>query len=106
MSDGVCSGCLAIEVWGEQLQLHPDRVVIWPRHRSLIIADPHFGKDDTFRRAGIAVPSGPAIADLQRLTALLAATGCERLVVLGDFVHAATHEGDSFLYAFALWRNA
>src|SRR4051794_30222895 len=100
------AACLEIEVRGERLLLHPDRAVIWPQRRSLIVADTHFGKDDTFRRAGIAVPRGPAIADLQRLTALLESTHCGRLVVLGDFVHAQTLEGDSFLHAFGLWRKA
>ena len=86
--------------------LHPERALIWPARRTLIIADPHFGKDDVFRRAGIALPRGPAIADLQRLTTLLEAHACERLVVLGDFLHAATHVGDGFLHAFAIWRRA
>jgi uncharacterized protein len=100
------SGVLSIELSGEQVQLLPDRAVVLPRRRTLIVADPHFGKDDLFRRAGIAVPRGPAVTDLQRLTSMLEAHGCERLVVLGDFLHAATRTGDSFLHAFALWRRA
>jgi DNA ligase-associated metallophosphoesterase len=99
-------GSLAVEIRGERLLLHPDRALIWPARRMLFIADPHFGKDDIFRRAGIALPRGPVIADLQRLTALIEENACERLVVLGDFVHAATVEGDSFLHAFALWSRA
>ena len=97
---------LRIELRGEPVLLHPDRALIWPARRTLLVADTHFGKDDTFRRAGIALPRGPAIADLQRLTALLEAHDCQRLVVLGDFVHSATVEGDAFLHAFALWRRA
>jgi uncharacterized protein len=97
---------LGIELQGEHVLLHPDRALIWPARRTLLVADPHFGKDDVFRRAGIALPRGPAIGDLQRLTALIEAHSCDRLVVLGDFVHAATHDGDSFLHAFALWRRA
>lgn len=100
------SAALEIELRGERVLLHPDRVLIWPARRALLIADPHFGKDDVFRRAGIALPRGPAIADLQRLGLLIETHGCERLVVLGDFLHAATHDGDSFLHAFALWRRA
>jgi uncharacterized protein len=99
-------GTCEIELLGERLLLHPERALIWPSRKTLIVADPHFGKDDVFRRAGIALPRGPAIADLQRLTALLEGYGCERLAVLGDFVHAATQDGDSFLHAFALWRRA
>jgi DNA ligase-associated metallophosphoesterase len=95
-----------VEIAGETLHLLPGRAVYWPRERSLIVADTHFGKDDVFRRAGIALPRGPAIADLQRLTTLLTATESARLVVLGDFLHGATRPGDSFPRAFAAWRAA
>lgn len=98
--------CLEIELQGEQMRLHPSRAVVWPARATLVIADPHFGKDDIFRRAGIAVPRGPAITDLQRLTELVVANSCTRLVVLGDFLHGMTQTGDSFLHAFRLWRQA
>jgi DNA ligase-associated metallophosphoesterase len=99
-------GELAIEIRGERLLLHPERALVWPATRTLLIADPHFGKDDVFRRAGIALPDGTAQADLARLTALIDAHACERLLILGDFVHAATRAGDSFLAAFADWRRS
>lgn len=100
------SGALRIDLCGEQLLLYPQKAVGWPARRTLIIADPHFGKDDVFRRAGIALPRGPAIADLQRLSFLINHSAAERLVVLGDFLHSATQTGDSFLHAFRLWRQA
>ena len=107
MSESVAqSGAAEIELQGERLLLLPERAIGWPARRTLIIADPHFGKDDIFRRAGIALPRGPAIADLQRLTKLLDRHAIERLLILGDFVHGATRSGDSFLHAFALWRQA
>ena len=77
-----------------------------PARSTLVVADPHFGKDDIFRRAGIALPRGPAIADLQRLTELVIEHACTRLVVLGDFLHGVTQAGDSFLQAFRIWRQA
>jgi DNA ligase-associated metallophosphoesterase len=97
---------LAVEVCSEQLLLSPERAVIWPVRSALIVADAHFGKDDVFRRAGIALPRGPAVDDLQRLSRLLEEYELERLIVLGDFLHAATRSGDAFLHAFALWRRA
>jgi uncharacterized protein len=103
MKDG---GALVIDLCGESVLLHPERALIWPATRTLLVADPHFGKDDVFRRAGIAVPDGTASADLARLTALVEAHACTRVLVLGDFVHAATRAGDSFLAAFAAWRVA
>ena len=100
------AGALTIDLCGESVLLHPERALIWPAARVLLIADPHFGKDDVFRRAGIALPGGTAHADLTRLTALIATHACERLVVLGDFVHAATQAGDEFRSAFASWRQS
>ena len=99
-------GALEIELQGERVWLHPERALEWPARSLLIVADTHFAKDDIFRRAGIALPRGPAVGDLQRLDALLAATGCARLLILGDFVHGATREGDSFPHAFRVWRES
>ncbi len=96
----------AIELCGERIELHPSRAVIWPARRLLAIADPHFAKDDIFRRSGIALPRGPGIDDLQRITSLIRSHGCERLAILGDFVHGATLAGDSFPHAFGVWRRA
>jgi uncharacterized protein len=96
----------SIEIRGERVDLLPDRAALLHARRTLVIADPHFGKDDLFRRAGIGVPRGPAVTDLQRLTSLLTTHACTRLVVLGDFLHAATRAGDSFLHAFTVWRQA
>jgi len=95
---------VVVNLCGEAVLLHPERALIWPARRALLIADPHFGKDDVFRRAGIALPTGTVNEDLARLTALIEAHACERLLVLGDFVHAATRAGDSFLAAFSDWR--
>ena len=96
---------LSIHVHSEELLLSPERALIWPSRSALIVADAHFGKDDVFRRAGIALPRGAAVDDLQRLTRLLETYGLQRLIVLGDFLHSATHEGDAFPKAFAAWRR-
>lgn len=75
---------------GEHLQLLAARALHWPEQRLLAIADLHLGKDDVFRAAGIAVPSGGTRADLTRLSALLEQTRATRLLVLGDFIHGRT----------------
>jgi DNA ligase-associated metallophosphoesterase len=97
---------LEVELHRERVLLDPERALFWPARSTLIIADPHFGKDDIFRRGGIALPRGPSISDLQRLTRLLEHYACTRLCVLGDFVHGATESGDSFLHAFRVWRGS
>ncbi|MCU0760156.1 MAG: ligase-associated DNA damage response endonuclease PdeM [Steroidobacteraceae bacterium] len=100
------AGAQPLEVAGELLLLLPDRAVAWPARRTLVVADIHFGKDDVFRRAGLAIPEGAATEDLERLARLLAATRCERLLVLGDFVHGRVAPGDAFPPRFARWRAA
>jgi DNA ligase-associated metallophosphoesterase len=97
---------LAIDLCGERVLLHADRALVWPRHRLAVVADLHFGKDDAFRRAGIALPAGAAATDLSRLDALARSQDLARLVVLGDFFHAAPRAEDAFFADFAAFRAA
>ncbi len=94
-----------IELKGQSIVLLPERAMYWREESTLLIADPHFGKGDTFRRAGIPVPHAAALADLDRLSSALASTGAERLVVLGDFFHARPSEGDATLASLSAWRS-
>ena len=55
--------------------------------RAVACSWPHLGKDDTFRAAGIAVPSGVGAHDLARLSALIERSGATSLWVLGDLLH-------------------
>lgn len=77
-----------VQVAGEALIPLPDRALLWPRTRTLIVADAHLGKGAAFRRAGVPVPSGATAADLARLDVLIAEHAPERLLVLGDLFHA------------------
>jgi DNA ligase-associated metallophosphoesterase len=97
---------LPVDLAGEQVLLHPDRALLWPAGRTLIVADVHFGKDDAFRRAGIALPEGAARTDVARLADLLVAHDVARLIVLGDFFHARPHPEDTFFTEFAAFRAA
>jgi len=80
---------LDLSLAGETLRLHADRALFWPARQRLLVADVHLGKDDAFRAAGIALPTGGTRHDLDRLAALLAATGAQALWVLGDLLHGA-----------------
>lgn len=79
---------LPLRIAGEDMVALSERALYWPARRRLLIADLHLGKGDTFRAAGIAVPSGGTAHDLARLDALVAATGAGSLWVLGDLQHA------------------
>ena len=70
MDDG-----LALALAGEPMRLLADRALYWPARRRLLVADLHLGKADTFRAAGIALPSGGTALDLGRLATLARSTG-------------------------------
>ncbi len=96
----------SIDLAGEVLELLPKRAVHWPAARAAIVADPHWGKEETFRAAGVAVPSGPARNDLDRLSNVLARTGADHLYVLGDLWHARAGKTAELLAELAAWRSS
>lgn len=79
-------GTLPLTVCGETLWLHPERAAIW--RRTVVVADTHFGKSSFFARHGLAVPKGSDTDDRTRLTELIQAAQAQRLIVVGDFLHA------------------
>lgn len=97
-------GCLRTTLHGESVELHADRALYWPAGGTLFVADVHLGKAAAFRAGGVPVPRGGTDADLARLSALLARTRAARLVVLGDFLHAAAGRVAALDAAFRAWR--
>lgn len=100
--DGAASAMLA----GETVLLMADRALYWPRARTLFVADVHLGKAAAFRAGGVAVPRGTTAGDLARLGALVERTRAARLVILGDFLHAAAGRVAALDAAFLRWRGA
>lgn len=94
-------------VWcGEPLLLTGERALVWPAERTVLVADVHLGKEAVFRRHGLAIPDGPTERSLSRLSRLVREHGCERIVVLGDFMHAAPHAGDTWPDTVSRWLDA
>ena len=89
---------------GETLHLLPDRALFWPAGQTLFIADLHIGKAATYRALGQPVPGGTTAENLSRLTALIAEHAPQRIIFLGDFLHAAAARTPSILQALAAWR--
>ena len=87
-------GTASLTVGTEELLLHPGRAVLWLRRKTIIAADTHFGKSSFFARHGIAVPAGSDDEDRARLTMLVRESRAERVIILGDFLHAPI-AGDS-----------
>jgi DNA ligase-associated metallophosphoesterase len=90
---------------GTVLWLLPQRAVYWPAARTAFVADVHFGKAATFRRAGQPVPHGTTADNLARLDAVLAVTGAQHLVFLGDFLHARSGAADALWQQLLPWRE-
>lgn len=90
---------------GEPFTLHADRALWWPRQRSLLVADMHFGKGSVLRRAGMAVPTGQTFTDLARLDALIALYQPAQLIVLGDLVHGSAPGDAAWITQVSQWRR-
>lgn len=94
----------AVTIAGEPMRLCGDRALFWPARSRLLLADLHLGKGDTFRRHGIALPSGGTRHDLHRLSALAARTGAREAWILGDVLHAAATD-TRWRRDFEAWRR-
>jgi DNA ligase-associated metallophosphoesterase len=91
---------------GERIELCAERAAYWPRRRTLLVADPHFGKAASFRALGVPVPRGTTTGTLARLDALIARVDPARIVFLGDFLHAREGRSAEALAAIGGWRAA
>lgn len=99
------AGSLDAEIAGEVLTLLPERAVYWRRTRTLLVADPHWGKAASFRAGVIPVPRGTTTGGLDRLTAIVSQTDATRIVFLGDFLHAREGRAPETTQALAAWRR-
>lgn len=91
---------------GAWLRLLPERAAYLPEHQTLLVADAHVGKAQSFRRLGVPVPAGTTAATLARLSRAVAASSARQVVFLGDLLHSAQARATATLQAFADWRAA
>lgn len=96
---------LEIALAGATAQLWSGRALSLPAFSTLLVADAHLGKAAAFRRLGVPVPRGTTAAALERLDALLAASGATRIVFLGDLLHAKQGRAPGTEAAVAAWRE-
>jgi DNA ligase-associated metallophosphoesterase len=98
-------GAAEVSVVGGRRELLAARAGDWPSRRALLVADLHWGKTETFRAHGIALPDGTLGGDLGRLAAALERTGARRVIVLGDLIHHATGLTPALVDAIAAFRR-
>jgi DNA ligase-associated metallophosphoesterase len=89
----------------QHLILHPDRAIFWKEKKSLIVADPHFGKGQVFREGGIPIPSGTTRDDFARLTLLIERFEPTILVILGDLIHDQLNNSTRLNLQIDQWRR-
>ena len=95
---------LSVHWSGHDFNLLAERALHWIDQSALIIADAHFGKAASFRAAGVPVPAGTTSANLQQLDRALRISAAERLIILGDFLHARDGRSDSTMSLLEKWR--
>lgn len=98
-------GVTEVQAGGARLWLLAQRAAFLPEHQTLLVADAHIGKAQSFRRLGVPVPGGTTAETLQRLTAAVAATGARQVVFLGDLLHSARGRNAQTWAAVAQWRH-
>lgn len=96
-------GTVSLQIKGQELLLHPERAVVWSGLKTVIVADTHFGKSSYFARHGIGVPSGTDEADRARLNRLVRDYAAERLIILGDFLHAPINADSREVFELTAW---
>ncbi len=99
------AGACAVAFGGGTLHLLPQRAAFAPDFATLLVADAHFGKAVSFRRAGLPVPAGTTAENLAELDAAITATGATRVVFLGDLLHSARARAPGTVAEVAAWRE-
>ena len=74
--------------------------MFWEKEKALVLSDLHIGKAAHFRKNGIALSNQVFESDLQRLSILIEHFKPEKLVVVGDLLHAGDN---SEVNQFCAW---
>lgn len=81
-------GSVVASIAGTTVWLLPSKALFIPDQAALCIADPHFGKADHFRKAGIPVPNGTDATNYAQLERLLNSLPVQSVYFLGDLFHS------------------
>jgi DNA ligase-associated metallophosphoesterase len=76
-------------------------VLFWPKYKSLILSDLHFGKATHFRKMGVNVPQKIFKEDLIKLIDCISFYNPQDIIIVGDLFHS--HK-NSEIEIFKEWR--
>lgn len=91
-----------IQIHDQTFILTNQRAIFWKEAETLVLSDLHLGKTAHFRKNGIALPSQIIEDDLQRLGNLIRHFNTQKLLIVGDFIHAGKN---SEFQVFAEWKT-
>ncbi len=86
----------------QHLILTNQRALFWKESATLILSDLHLGKTAHFRKNGIPLPSDIIQEDLKRLSNLIHHFNAEKIIIVGDFLHAGKN---SEFEIFTIWKT-
>lgn len=79
---------MQLSLLGTELQLLPEKAIYIEQLQSLLVADVHLGKSETFQAAGIPISNQVNQDSLDRLQALCLKMQPKTLMILGDLFHS------------------
>lgn len=98
-------GALWDSIAGERVAFLPQRAAWWERARTLILADLHLGKAETFAAAGAALNGGVLDHTLAQLSDLASSLDAARLIIVGDLLHAPAGLTPALIDRVREWRR-
>ena len=84
----------------------PQRCVYWPSKHTLLLADLHLGKSETFHAAGSSLPTAVNSEILNRISAAVAESGATNILILGDLLHAPAGLTPQLIDEVRQWRKS
>lgn len=92
----------SLEFAGEIFTVTNQRTLFWEKQKALVLSDIHVGKSAHFRKNGIAMPQNVLQNDLKRLSSLIAHYNPEKILIVGDLLHAGSNSEVDF---FCRWKE-
>lgn len=78
---------MKLNIEHEEIHFLAQKAFYWPKEKLLGLSDLHIGKAESLQKAGLPIPSGSHLNDLNRLANLISATQAQNVFILGDFIH-------------------